>query len=88
VASFTPWPLYPWYPPDGRLGGPPCQSGHSDKEKNPSPCQELNVGHAAPTLVTILTLEFHQNGFKKADQYRKFAEVRMMLSRIFLSLSI
>jgi hypothetical protein len=46
-VSGQPWPLYsqgksPWYPLDRRLGGSHSCSGHSGKEKNPSPCPELN----------------------------------------------
>jgi hypothetical protein len=34
VVSFTPQPLYPQYPLDGRLGGPQIQSGCCGEEKN------------------------------------------------------
>jgi hypothetical protein len=39
VVSFTPRPLYPqgkspWYPLDGRLGGPQSRSRYGDEEKN------------------------------------------------------
>jgi len=34
VVSFTPWPLYYWYPLDRRLGGPEIQSGRGVEEKN------------------------------------------------------
>jgi hypothetical protein len=47
----------PHYPLDRRLGGPQSWSGYGSKRKNPCPCQELNPGHAACNLVTILILE-------------------------------
>jgi hypothetical protein len=42
VVSFTPQPLYPqgkipWYPLDGRLGGPQSRSGSGGEEKNSQP---------------------------------------------------
>jgi hypothetical protein len=46
VVTFTPRPLYPqgkspWYPSDGRLGGPQSRSGRGGEEKNFQPLQRL-----------------------------------------------
>jgi hypothetical protein len=43
-----PQPLYPqgkspWYPLDGRLGGPQSRSGHGGEEKIPSRRRESNL---------------------------------------------
>jgi len=61
VVSFTHWPLSsqgkrPCYALDMMLGGPQSQYSHSREEKIllPCPCQELNLGHPACSLVTML----------------------------------
>jgi hypothetical protein len=39
--------LYPWYPSDGRLGGPQSWSGHRGYRKCLCLCWGLNPGHPA-----------------------------------------
>jgi hypothetical protein len=63
VVSFTPRPLYPWgkspwYPFNCRLGGLQSRSGRGGENKKKSHhclCRELNPGHLARSLATVLT---------------------------------
>jgi hypothetical protein len=48
------WGKNPSYQLDRSLGELQSQSGCGGKEKNPNTCQELNPGHSAHSLVTIL----------------------------------
>jgi len=47
-SCFTPQGKSPWYPLEGKLGGPQSQSGSSGKRKTPSPCWDLNPWLSSP----------------------------------------
>jgi len=42
---FTPWPLYPMYPLNRRLGGPHSQSGLFGRDKIPCSCKDCALDH-------------------------------------------
>jgi hypothetical protein len=69
VVSFTPRPLYsqgknPWYPLDGRLGGPQSRCGRGGVKKKPAsagtlpslPIIQLIAQHYTTELYRILAV--------------------------------
>jgi hypothetical protein len=56
MVSFTTRPLYPRYPMYRRTSGSRSRSGRGGQDnKNSYLCRELNLGHPACSLVTVLT---------------------------------
>jgi hypothetical protein len=59
VVTFTPLPFYPqgkspWYPLDGRLGGPQSRSGRCGEEKNLSPAGNRTLAIHSVAIPTEL----------------------------------
>jgi hypothetical protein len=67
VVSFMPWPLYPQYPLDRRLGGLQNHSGHDGEEKNYQPLPGLEpliiqpVAQCYTTELSQLILHCHDS---------------------------